>query len=74
MAFTVLSFVLLFFSYYILCNLNYDVTTWTWYCNKTENHANLWIDLTNLAQNWFTNLVNQIKRYPVLDMVAIATD
>ena len=27
------------FSYYVLCNLSYDNTRWTWYCNKNENHA-----------------------------------
>ena len=46
----------------------------TWYFNKTENHAYLRIDLTKLAQNLFTNLVNQIKHYSDLNMVAIATD
>ena len=55
MAFTALSFVVPFFSYYVLCNLSYDVTRWTWYCDKTENHAYLWIDLTKLAQNVFTS-------------------
>ena len=44
MAFIALSFVVPFFSYYILCNLSYDVTRWTRYCNKTENRAYLWID------------------------------
>ena len=39
MAFIALSFVVPFFSYYVLCNLSYDVTRWTWYCNKAENHA-----------------------------------
>ena len=57
MAFTLLSFVVPFFSYYVLCNLSYDVTRWTWYCNKTENHAYLWIDLTKLAQSLLTYLV-----------------
>ena len=74
MAFTALSFVVPFLSYYVLCNSSYDVTRWTWYCNKTENHAYLWIDFTKLAQNLLTYLVNKIKHYPVLDMVAIATD
>ena len=74
MAFTALSFVGLFLSYYVLCNLSYDVTRWTWYCNKTENHAYLWIDLTKLAQNSFTYLVNQIKHHRVLDMVSIANN
>ena len=74
MAFIALSFVVPFFSNYVLCNLSDDVTRWTWYCNKTGNHAYLWIDLTKLAQNLFTYLVNQIKHYPVLDMVSIATD
>ena len=74
MAFTALSFVGLFLSYYVLCNLSYDVTRWTWCCNKTENHAYLWIDLTKLAQNSFTYLVNQTKHYCGLDIVAIATD
>ena len=74
MVFIALSFVFRFFSYYVLCNLSDDVTRWTWYCNKTGNHAYLWIDLTKLAQNLFTNLVNQIKHYSVLNMVAIVTD
>ena len=74
MAFTAPSFVVPFLHYYVLCNLSYDVTRWTWYCNKTENHAYLWIDFTKLAQNLLTYLVNKIKHYPVLDMVAIATD
>ena len=74
MAFTALSLVAPFFSYYVSCNLSYDVTRWTWYCNKTENHAYLWIDFTKLAQNLLAYLVNQMKHYPVLDMVAIATD
>ena len=39
----------------------------TWYCNKTENHAHLWIDMTKLAQNLFTYLVNKIKHYRILD-------
>ena len=52
MAFIALPFVFPFFSYYdlcklsyyVLCNFNYDVTRWTWYSNKTENHAYRWID------------------------------
>ena len=47
MAFTALSFVVPFLSYYVLYNLRYDVTSCTWYCNKTENHAYLWIDFAN---------------------------
>ena len=74
MNFTALSFVVPFLSYYVLCNSSYDVTRWAWYCNKTENHAHLWIDLTKFAQNLFTYLVNQIKHYPVLDMVSITRD
>ena len=74
MAFTALSFVVPFLSYCVLCNLNYDVTRWTWYCNKTENNAQFWIDLTKLAQNFFTYLVNQNKHYRVLHMVSVATD
>ena len=50
MAFTALSFVVPFLSYYILYNLRYGVTGWTWYCNKTENQAYLWIDFTKLTQ------------------------
>ena len=74
MAFTALSLVVPIFSYYVLCNLSYDVTRWTWFCNKTENHTYLWIDLTKLAQNLLTYLVNQIKHYSILNMVAIVTD
>ena len=44
MAFIALSFVVPFFSYYVLCNLSYDVIRWTWYSNKTEKHAYRWID------------------------------
>ena len=51
MAFTALSFVVSFLSYYVLYNLSYDVISCTWYCNKTENHAYLWIGFTKLAQS-----------------------
>ena len=44
MAFIALPFVFPFFSYYDLCKLSYDVIRWTWYSNKTENHAYRWID------------------------------
>ena len=50
MAFTALSFVVVFLSYYALCNLSDDVTSWTWYCNRIENDAYLWIDWTKLTQ------------------------
>ena len=53
MNFTALSFVVPFLSYYVLFNSSYDVTRRTWYCHKTENHSQLWIDLTKLAQNGF---------------------
>ena len=49
MAFTALSFVVAFLSCYALCNLSDDVTNWTWYCNKTENHAYFWIDWTKFV-------------------------
>ena len=69
MTFTALSFVVPYLSFNVLCN-----STLTWYCDKTENHAYLWIDLTKLAQNSFIYLVNKIKHYRVLDMGSIATD
>ena len=50
MACTALLFVVPFLIYYVLYNLSYDTTRCTWYCNKTENHAYLWIDFTKLAQ------------------------
>ena len=64
MAFTAHTFVVPFLSYYVFCNLSYD----------DENNGYLWIDLTKLAQNVFTYLVNQIKHYRVLVMISIATD
>ena len=50
MAFTALSFVVPFLSYYALYNLSYDVISCVWYCNKTESHAYLWTDITKLVQ------------------------
>ena len=66
MAFTALLFVVLFLTYYVLCNLSYDVTRWTWCCNKTENHACLWIDLTKLAQTllWFKHSCHSDRLVP----------
>ena len=50
MAFTALSFVVACLSYYALCNFSDDITSWTWYCNRTEIDEYLWIDWTKLTQ------------------------
>ena len=63
MAFSALSFVVPFLSYCFLYNLRYDVTSCTWYCNKTENQAYLWIDFTKLSQTLQTWSVNKTKHY-----------
>ena len=72
MAFIALSFVAMFLSYYILCNLSYDVTGCRWHCN---NQAYLWIDFTifsrlsnklhylpNVSVSWLKNLCYTIKQ------------
>ena len=56
MAFTALSFVVPFFSYDVLCNLSYDVTRWTWYCNKNKKNAYLWLKLGGLTQSTKLNI------------------
>ena len=51
-----------------------DVTRWTWYCNKTENHAYTIFGL--IGPNWLKlcKLTQSTIHYNISNIVPIVTD